>query len=190
MLGLTPDWSLLHQVTGVSETDVLAALRAAEEARLLLVDAGTLRWRHSLTREAVLALVLPPELALLSRRAAEALLARGRPDDDAAAADLLLRAGADDAVADLLLTLARRDMAGGAFRTAERLVDDLAARPDCDPRRRDVERVRLLCLQGRAREALAVAGPVLDEATGGEHVELALTLARAAVQAGRWDDGA
>ena len=39
VLGLTPDWSLLHHVTGVSEIEVLAALRAAEEARLLLVDA-------------------------------------------------------------------------------------------------------------------------------------------------------
>ena len=38
VLGLTPDWSLLHRFTGVSETDVMAALRAAEEARLLLVD--------------------------------------------------------------------------------------------------------------------------------------------------------
>ncbi len=187
VLGLTPDWSLLHHVTGVSETEVLAALRAAEEARLLLVDAGTLRWRHSLTREAVLSLVLPPELALLSRRAAEALLARGRREDDAAAADLLLRAGADDAVADLLLTLARRDMARGAFHTAERLVDDLE-RTGLRPAAAAVERVRLLCLRGRAREALAVAGPVLDDATGGEHVELALQLARAAVQAGLWDD--
>ena len=131
--------------------------------------------------------MLPPELALLSRRAAEALLARGRREDDAAAADLLLRAGADDAVADLLLTLARRDMARGAFHTAERLIDDLE-RTGLRPAAAAVERVRLLCLRGRAREALAVAGPVLDEATGGEHVELALHLARAAVQAGLWDD--
>ena len=36
-------------------------------------------------------------------------------------------------------------------------------------------------------EALDVAVPVLDGATGAEHVELALTLARAAVLAGRWD---
>ena len=43
---------------------MLAALRAAEEARLLTVEAGTLRWRHALTHEAVLALV-PPERAML-----------------------------------------------------------------------------------------------------------------------------
>ena len=95
VLGLAPDWSLLHRVTGISEPDVLAALRASEESRLLTVDAGTLRWRHALTHEAVLGLVLPPERAMLSRRAAEVLLARGRPDDDTAAAELLLRAGVD-----------------------------------------------------------------------------------------------
>ncbi len=187
VLGLAPDWSLLHRITGIPEPDVLEALRAAEEARLLVVDAGTLRWRHALTHDAVLSLVLPPELALLSRRAAEALLARGRQEDDSAAADLLLRAGADDTVADLLLTLAGREVRRGAFRTAERLLDEL----DGTGRHRAPAagvRLRLLCLRGRAQEALAVVGPVLDEATGAEHAELALHLAQAAVQAGRWDE--
>ena len=186
VLGLVPDWTLLHHVTDISEPDVLAALRAAEEARLLTIDAGTLRWRHALTHEAVLARVLPPERAMLSRRAAETLLARGRPDDDAAAAELLLRAGVDHTAADLLLTLVRRYLAAGAFRTAERLLDELADIPS-HRAAAAAERVRLLCLQGRAREALAVAAPVLDGATATEHVELALTLARAAVLTGRWD---
>ena len=43
---------------------------------------------------------------------------------------------------------------------------------------------------GRAADALAVGGPALDHATGDRHAELALRLARAAVQAGRWDDAA
>ena len=102
--------------------------------------------------------MLPPEVTQLARLAAEALLARGRREDDAAAADLLLRAGADDAVADLLLTLARRDLARGAFHTAGRLIDDLD-RTGLRRAAAAVERVRLLCLRGRAREALAVAGP-------------------------------
>ena len=186
VLGLAPDWTLVHRVTDISEPDVLAALRAAEEARLLTVEAGTLRWRHALTHEAVVALVLPPERAMLSRRAAEVLLARGRPGDDAAAAELLLRAGVDHTAADLLLTLVRRYVAAGAFRSAERLLDELAGVPS-HLAAATAERARLLCLQGRAPEALALAAPVLDGATGGEHVELALTLARAAVMTGRWD---
>ena len=187
VLGVDPDWSLLHRVTDVPEREVLEALGAAERVRLLVVDGGTLRWRHSLTRDAVLSLVLPPEVASLSSRAAEALVARSRPEDAAAAADLLLRAGAVDAAADLLLPLTRRELARGGLLTAERLLDDLD-RTGLRPAAAAVERCRLLCLRGRAREALELAGPVLDEATGGDHVELALGLARAAVQAGQWDD--
>ena len=187
VLGVDPDWSFLHRVTDVPERDVLEALGAVERVRLLVVDGGTLRWRHSLTRDAVLSLLLPPEVASLSRRAAEALVARGRPDDVAAAADLLLRAGAFDAVAELLLPLARRELARGGLLTAERLLDDLD-RTGLRRAAAATERSRLLCLHGRAREALELAGPVLDEATGADHVELALGLARAAVQAGQWDD--
>ncbi len=50
------------------------------------------------------------------------------------------------------------------------------------------ERVRLLSLVGRPVEALALGSSVLDLATGDEHAELALRLARAAVDAGRWAD--
>ncbi len=165
VLGLAPDWSLLHRVTGISEPDVLEALRAAEGSRLLTVDAGTLRWRHALTHDAVLGLVLPPERAMLSRRAAEVLLARGRPEDDAAAADLLLRAGADDTAADLLLTLARRDLAAepsarpsGSSTTSQRTGvppgrRGRAARPAALP-------------AGPGTGGPRRAGPVLDEATG------------------------
>jgi DNA-binding CsgD family transcriptional regulator len=186
VLGVVPDWSLLHPVTGVPEPDVLQALRAAEEGRLLVVEAGTLRWRHGLTQEAVLSLVLPPELAQLSRRAAETLLARGRPEDDAAAAALLVDTGVDEAGAALLLALARRDLDRGAFRTAEGLLDEVDGSGFLRAAAA-VVRVRLLLLRGRSEEALEVAGPVLDEATGPDHVELALQLARAAVLAGSWE---
>jgi len=185
VLGLGPDWSLLPQVTGTDETAVIDALRSAEAVRLLVSESGTLRWRHSLTRETVLAGLLAPERAALSRRAAEALLARDRPQDDATAADLLAKAGADDEAADLLLALSRRARRRGAFRTAERLLDhlDLTGR---HPTAAATERVRLLCLAGRGHDALDGGGPALDAAGGEEHAELAFALARAAVLAGRW----
>ena len=186
VLGLAPDWTLLHRVTDIAEPDVLAALRTAEELRLLAVDAGTLRWRHALTHEAVLALVLPPERAVLARRAAEVLLARGRPDDDTAAAELLLTAGVDHVAADLLLTLVRRYLAVGAFHSAERLLDELAG-----------VRSHRAAGDGRAGPVALPPGPGARgpgrrragsrRGDRGEHVELALTLARAAVLTGRWD---
>jgi AAA ATPase domain len=85
--GTDPDWRLLPAVVGQPEDAVLAAVRAAADARLLREDAGRLRWRHALMREAVLAELLPPERAALARRVAEALLARGRPEDAARAAE-------------------------------------------------------------------------------------------------------
>ena len=66
VLGMTPEWSLLGEVTGATEDDVLAALRAADAAHLLDTRDVTLGWRHALTRDAVLATVLPPERAALA----------------------------------------------------------------------------------------------------------------------------
>ena len=187
VLGVTPEWSLLGLVTGVAEDDVLAALRAADAAHLLVTRDVTLRWRHALTREAVLATVLPPERAVLARRAADALLARGRPDDDVAAATLLADAGAGPGAAALLLEVARRDLARGALRTAAQLLDRAEAE-GADPTAMAADRVLLQCATGRAADALEAGGRALDLATGDEHAELALRLARAAVLSGRWDD--
>ncbi|GAA1021652.1 hypothetical protein GCM10009556_089910 [Acrocarpospora pleiomorpha] len=59
-------------------SEALGALRSATPH--LLVPAGDeLRWRHTLTREAVLAGVTPPERAAVARRAADVLLSRGEP---------------------------------------------------------------------------------------------------------------
>jgi DNA-binding CsgD family transcriptional regulator/mRNA-degrading endonuclease toxin of MazEF toxin-antitoxin module len=187
VLGVTPDWSLLGLVTSMAEDDVLAALRAADAAHLLVTRDLTLRWRHALIREAVLATVLPPERAVLARRAADALLARGRPDDDVTAAALLADAGAGPEAAALLLDVAHRDLARGALRTAADLLDRAEA-AGAAPADVDGERVLHLLAAGRAADALVVGGPALDRATGHRHAELALRLARAAVLSGRWDD--
>ncbi len=148
-----------------------------------------MRWRHALTREAVLATVLPPERAVHARRAADALLARGHPDDDVTAATLLADAGAGPEAAALLLDVAHRDLARGALRTAAELLDRAEA-AGAAPAELAGERVLHLLATGRAAEALGVGGPALDRVTGDRHAELALRLARAAVQAGRWDDAA
>ena len=187
VLGVTPDWSLLGLVTGSAEDDVLAALRRADAAHLLVTRDATLRWRHALTREAVLATVLPPERAVHARRAADALLARGHPDDDMTAATLLADAGAGPEAAALLLDVAHRDLARGALRTAADLLDRAEA-AGAAPAELAGERVLHLLATGRAAEALGVGGPALERVTGDQHAELALRLARAAVQAARWDD--
>ena len=65
-----------------------SALRAAADVGLLVVADGALRFRHALTRDAVLATLLPPERAALAARAARVLDARG---DRAVAARLYRR---------------------------------------------------------------------------------------------------
>src|SRR5690349_3162403 len=56
--------------TDDAEAVVVAALRAATDVGLLVVADGRLRFRHALTRDAVLATLLPPERAALAARAA------------------------------------------------------------------------------------------------------------------------
>jgi hypothetical protein len=56
---------------------VLRALRSAASTGLLVAYGTRLRWRHALIRDAVLATLLPPAQAVLARRAAAEMSARG-----------------------------------------------------------------------------------------------------------------
>lgn len=185
--GTDPDWELLPDVVGEPEDVVLAAARAAAGAQLLREDAGRLRWRHALMREAVVADLLPPERAALARRVAAALLARGRHEDVARAAELLAAGGERDRAATLFLELARQDRATGALRRAEQLLDQ-AARTGAAPAAVAIERVTVLTATGRVGDALDAGIAALPAATGELHAELCLRLARTAVTARRWRD--
>lgn len=190
VLGTDPDWRLLAEITGHPDTP--EAVRAATAAQLFAVDGGRMRWRHALTRDAVSATLLPPERAALAGRAARVLLARSegdRPDDETQAAELLVVAGEPVAAAERFLTLARRDLARGALRSAERFLDRGGAGVGGRAIAAAVlgERIRLLTLTGRSAEALAVGTPELRTVTGDAHAELCLLLARAAVVETSWD---
>jgi len=182
VLGVDPPWTLLPQVADRPEPVVSAALRAAVAAGLLVTVDGELRWRHALTCDAVAATALPPERAATARRAADVLLARGRADDAAVAA-LLVVAGEDGRAAALLGQAARRDIARGALRSAEALLDRVPAARAADVA---ADRVVLLNRLGRAADALDVGERALPTTTGAAHAELCLRLARAAVHAGQW----
>jgi DNA-binding CsgD family transcriptional regulator len=185
VLGEDPDWALLAEATGVAEQEVLDALRAATAAGLLVTDGGRLRWRHALTRDAVLAAVLPPERAALARRAADVLAGRGGPDDDALAAELLTAAGERGRAGSVLLRLARRDLSRGALRSALDLLDRAAA-TGAEPVAVAVARVQALTLVGDVPAAVEVGTAALAGATGDEHAELCLQLARTAVACAQW----
>ncbi|MFG2005368.1 ATP-binding protein [Spirillospora sp. NPDC048911] len=186
VLGDEPDWTVLGRATGLAEDVVLGAARAAQP-RLLVAAGDALRWRHALTRDAVLATVPPPVRAVLARRSAEALLDRGGPDDEARAADLLAVAGEQARAAAVFVRLARSDIARGALRDARTLLDradGLAAPPAAVA----IERVLLLTRLGEADAALAAGARALSRTTGDDHARLCLRLADAAIVLGRWDE--
>ncbi|HEX4686803.1 MAG TPA: AAA family ATPase [Nocardioides sp.] len=184
VLGGEPDWSLLPTVTGLEPDRVWAALREAATAHLLAQDGADLGWRHALTQEAVAESLLPPERSALARRAADALLQGGRADDEEHAARLLLLAGDDKQARDVALRAAVRERRRTAYGNARRLLD-LGDAAGGSPTL-TAERVLLLTLTGQPVAALEVGEPALAGASGDEHAELCLRLARAAIDDRQW----
>src|SRR5271165_463512 len=76
VLGRQFDWALLPSVADVGESEALEALHEAHDVQLIepvSSDGGSFRFRHSLTRDAIVSDLLPPELASRSARAAAAI---------------------------------------------------------------------------------------------------------------------
>ena len=124
ILGAQFDPALLPGLAGAADSDVQAALAEAQQAMLIKPaegNCGLLRFRHSLTRRAVLAGLLPPDRAARSARAASAVEA-AQPGLPGAwcelAADLHAAAGADDRAAALMLEVGQRALRQGALGTA------------------------------------------------------------------------
>jgi DNA-binding CsgD family transcriptional regulator len=126
-------WPLLPGITGFDEATVLAALREATYAGLLVDTGSELRFRHALTREHVLATLLPPERADLAARTLTAVTAAypalpGRWCD--LGAELAELSGDRTRAAELQVISADRAQQRGALSTAvarlERAVGHLA----------------------------------------------------------------
>ncbi len=124
VLGKRFDWALLPDIADVTEKQALDALHEAHSMQLIEptgTDAGAFRFRHSLTRDAIVADLLPPELASRSARAAAAVEA-AHPGLPGAwcelAAELRAAAGQPLDAARLLLTVGRRALRQGALVSA------------------------------------------------------------------------
>ena len=124
VLGRQFDCALLPAVAGVGEVAVLDALHRARDVQLIEPspdDGTTIRFRHSLTREAILGAMLPPELASRAAAATDAIV-RAHPGLPGTWCELVaeLHVLADhpvDAVR-LLVTSARRALLQGAISSA------------------------------------------------------------------------
>ena len=194
VLGQDLDWTVLPAVTGRDHDAVAVGLRAGAEAGLLLVDPleGALRWRHALTRDAVLAGLTTPERAAVAGRAADALDA---PPGGlhgarlALVADLQARGGRPERAATLMLAQAREHLDAGALAAARSVLEHAVVLASGDPGLAleiAIERVRVLALVARTDEALAVGDAVLPSATGAHRMALAIAVAQACVAAERF----
>jgi DNA-binding CsgD family transcriptional regulator/tetratricopeptide (TPR) repeat protein len=198
VLGRRFDWSLLPVVTGLDDAEVVAALRRAVNAQLLVATADGFRFRHALTRDAVLGDMLPPERTSIAGRALAAV-EQAHPGVPGAwcelAAELAEVAGEPRQAAGLLLEAGRRAMGTGALATAEATLqragqlvpDDATVAVPIDDALCDV-----LALSGQVDRAFELGDRLLGRLdlasrlpSGG--AELHLRLARAAVAAGRWE---
>lgn len=187
LLGRRFDVELLASMVGAGPDAVLAALRRAADLQLFVLEAGDVRFRHALTRDAVLDQLLPPERAALARSALVALRAASAELPELAAA-LHEEAGEPDIAAALLLEAGRREHTRGALRTAADVLGRarrLAAPPTSVEI--DQELLRVLADAGRVDVALDVGERLLATlAPAPRRAQVHLLLARAAVAAGRW----
>lgn len=199
VLGRRFEWTLLPSVAGLDETVVLSGLRRAVDAQLVgaTEGGGSGFWfRHALTRDAVLAGLLPPERADLCRRALAAVDA-GHPGLPGGwcelGAELAERAGDRGRAASLLLEAGRRALAQGALATAEGTLERALETGDETLVRAEIREslTEVLSLAGKTDRVFAVGTELLVDlqamsACAHRRAEVHLCLGRAAAAAGRW----
>ena len=130
VLGRQFDWTLLPGIAGAAETDVLAELQRAQHVQLIepVIPSNHLfRFRHSLTRHAILSGLLPPDLVYRSASAAAAV-EHAHPELPGSwcelAAELHEGAGERVRAAELLLRVGTRALGKGALSTAATALRD------------------------------------------------------------------
>jgi DNA-binding CsgD family transcriptional regulator len=173
VLGRQFDWTLLPSITGAAEADVLAELQRAQDVQLIepvLPGNNLLRFRHSLTRHAILSGLLPPELAYRSANAAKAVES-AHPDLPGSwcelAAELHDMAGERVRAAELLLRVGQRALEKGAVNTALASLHDardlLEASEEGDP-------TLAIEIEEALVQALSLAGDYSQLAPVAEHL--------------------
>ncbi len=194
------DWQLLVRATALDEGAVLETLRRAVTAQLCVaesLDAGAFRFRHALTRHAVLGELLPVERKDLAARLLSALEGTNADlsgDAGQNAVELAHAAGDDVRAARLLQAAAAEARSRGALSTAEaflrRARSAVAVTDECG-REIDQELTEVLVAAGKPQAALEVGDRLCRPGSGLGPSQLAalhVILARAATLAGLWPD--
>jgi DNA-binding CsgD family transcriptional regulator len=198
VLGRRFDWDLLPGIAAVDGSTVVTTLRRAIRAQLISADGPAFRFRHALTREAVLDDMLAPERAVLSRQASTAIARAypGLPGPWCELAAELAEAGGDSTGASsLLIESARRALRRGALATAAATAETACGvATDQSPERIEAEEVlvRALTAAGQPSRARHIGRHLLDRLPAGwrRRADLHLVLARAAIAEGDYTDAA
>jgi DNA-binding CsgD family transcriptional regulator/tetratricopeptide (TPR) repeat protein len=190
------DWRLLPAATGLAAGAVTVALGRGVSCQLLTVQGEEFRFRHALTRDAVVAELLPPTRAVLAGRALAAVEA-AHPELGGAwrdvAADLAAQSGDRDRAGVLLTVSGSASLERGALATAVDTLRRAIGLLDDSDRRATAEArlVEALALAGRVDEAMAAGDRLIAQLGQGgampaARAEVHLQLAHAAVTATRW----
>lgn len=120
LLGRGFEWRLAARAAGTDPAATAAVLEQAVSLQLLAAQGEGLRFRHALTREALLDSLLPAERSVLAAACLDALEAAPPPGEDwhHLAADLAETAGDADRAAAFLLQAGRASLAQAALDTA------------------------------------------------------------------------
>jgi DNA-binding CsgD family transcriptional regulator len=196
VLGRHFDWELLPEVSGQAAPLVADTLALAVERQLMTADGTAIRFRHALTREAVLEMTLPPRQRALAAAALAAIdVAHPRLEGGLreVAVDVAIRAGNRPRAGILLRESGRQSLALGALATAVNALRRAADLLDGDAGQAGTELllIEALALAGRVDEAAVVGGRLTTRAGDdlpGQHIRIDahLSLAQAAVAAARW----
>ncbi|TWF75098.1 regulatory LuxR family protein [Pseudonocardia hierapolitana] len=201
LLGRSFDWRLLGAISGRDEAAVVDHLHRAVDAQLLSVEAADpghrFRFRHALTRDAILAELLPPERATLAARGLRAVEAAhpGLPGEWCElAAELAEQADEPSRAAGLHLESGRRAFGRGALASAEANLER-ARRLVGDNRQLAVEIDEALCevlvKAGNAERVDEVGRRLLPRlaalaASPARRAQVHLWLARTAIVSADW----
>lgn len=169
-------------------------LRLAVDVQLVEWGGSGFRFRHALTRDAVLAAAVPLEPPALAARAVDAL-EDADPHLEGArcplAARLAFVAGQHQRAAELWLRAADRALDDGALGSAESLATRSRDAATSVGRRQDAELLllRAFALQGHTTRARALGRVLLAGSTENRaRVDVHLVLGAVEVAAGQWDD--
>ena len=197
LLGRSFDWNVVARAVSIAPANAPDYFRLAVQAQLLEVDGAGFRFRHDLSRDAVLADILPGERAVLAGAALAALSA----DDFATngeraelAAMMAAEAGEPIRATEFLLTAAGRALREGSLASAEAL----ATRARAIASHIQLDRVDAFLLEvwlhaGRPDDVMRagtrlVASYESSAAPVEEVASVHLLMARSALAAGRHDD--